>query len=65
VAQTTSISGGISILFSLLISVYPFVNLVDAHAYAIKVVGTVLEQLCCAGVLLGEDEISRPSADCG
>jgi amino acid transporter len=40
--KLTSIAGGISTLFSLVISTYPFVNVVDAHAYAIKIVGTVL-----------------------
>jgi glutamate:GABA antiporter len=46
--KLTSIAGGISTLFSLIISAYPFVNVVDAHAYAIKIVGTVLVSNCVA-----------------
>lgn len=46
--KLTSIAGGISTLFSLIISAYPFVNVVDALAYAIKIVGTVLVSNCVA-----------------
>ena len=46
--KLTSIAGGISTLFCLLISAYPFVNVVDAHAYAIKIVGTVMVGNCVA-----------------
>jgi amino acid transporter len=46
--KLTSIAGGISTLFSLIISAYPFVNVVDAYAYAIKIVGTVLVSNCVA-----------------
>jgi amino acid transporter len=46
--KLTSIAGGISTLFSLLISAYPFVNVADKHAYAIKIVGTVLVSNCVA-----------------
>lgn len=46
--KLTSIAGGISTLFSLIISAYPFVNVVDARAYAIKIVGTVLVSNCVA-----------------
>jgi glutamate:GABA antiporter len=46
--KLTSIAGGISTLFSLLISAYPFVQVVDARAYAIKIVGTVLVSNCIA-----------------
>jgi amino acid transporter len=51
--KLTSVAGGISTMFSLLISVYPFVNVVDAHAYAIKIVGTVLVSNCIALVFYG------------
>jgi hypothetical protein len=37
-----------STLFSLIISAYPFVNVVDAHAYALKIVGTVVVSNCVA-----------------
>ena len=46
--KLTSIAGGISTLFCLLISAYPFVNVVDAHAYAIKISGTVMVSNCVA-----------------
>jgi glutamate:GABA antiporter len=46
--KLTSIAGAISTLFCLLISAYPFVHVVDAHAYAIKIVGTVLLSNCVA-----------------
>lgn len=39
--KLTSIAG-VSKLFSLIITAYPFVNVVYALAYAIKMVGTVL-----------------------
>ncbi len=38
----TSIVGFCATLFSLLISVYPFVDVVDARAYAVKIAGTTL-----------------------
>jgi amino acid transporter len=38
----TSITGFIATLFSLLISAYPFVDVVDARAYAAKIIGTTL-----------------------
>jgi amino acid transporter len=38
----TSIAGVLSTLFSLLISAYPFVNVVDTRVYAIKIVSTVV-----------------------
>lgn len=40
--KLTSIAGVISTLFSLLISAYPYVNVVNKHAYAIKIVSTVV-----------------------
>ena len=46
--KLTSIAGAISTLFSLLISAYPYVNVVNARAYAIKIVGTVLVSNCVA-----------------
>jgi amino acid transporter len=46
--KLTSIAGGISTLFSLLISAYPFVNVADKHTYAIKIVGTVVVSNCIA-----------------
>ena len=46
--KLTLIAGGISTLFCLLISAYPFVNVVDAHAYAIKISGTVMVSNCVA-----------------
>ncbi len=46
--KIASVAGGISTLFSLLISAYPFVTVVDARAYAIKIVGTVLVSNCIA-----------------
>jgi glutamate:GABA antiporter len=46
--KVTSIAGGISTLFSLLISAYPFVDVVNARAYAIKIVSTVLVSNCTA-----------------
>lgn len=44
----TSIAGLCSTAFSLLISAYPFVRVVDARAYAAKIVGTVLVSNCVA-----------------
>ena len=38
----TSIVGFLATLFSLLISVFPFVDVVDARAYAIKIAGTTV-----------------------
>jgi amino acid transporter len=38
----TSIAGFLSTLFSLCISVYPYVQVVDARSYALKIVGTIL-----------------------
>jgi amino acid transporter len=38
----TSITGFVATLFSLLISAYPFVDVVDARAYAAKIIGTTL-----------------------
>jgi amino acid transporter len=38
----TSITGFFATLFSLLISVFPFVDVVDARAYAVKIAGTTL-----------------------
>jgi glutamate:GABA antiporter len=46
--KVTSVAGGVSTLFSLLISAYPFVDVVNARAYAIKIVGTVLVSNCIA-----------------
>jgi hypothetical protein len=46
--KLTSVAGAISTLFSLLISAYPFVDVADKHAYAIKIVGTVLVSNCVA-----------------
>jgi hypothetical protein len=46
--KLTSIAGGISTLYSLIISAYPFVKVVDAKGYAIKIVGTVLVSNCFA-----------------
>jgi amino acid transporter len=46
--KLTSIAGGMATLFSLLISAYPFVDVVDARTYAIKIVGTVLVSNCIA-----------------
>jgi hypothetical protein len=40
--KITSIAGLVSTLFSLLISVFPFVAVTDARAYALKIAGTVL-----------------------
>src|SRR5262249_32750629 len=38
----TSITGFFATLFSLLISVFPFVDVVDARAYALKIAGTTV-----------------------
>ena len=38
----TSFAGLCATLFSLLISAYPFVDVVDARAYAAKILGTTL-----------------------
>jgi amino acid transporter len=38
----TSAAGFLSTLFSLLISAYPFVSVVNAHIYAIKILSTIL-----------------------
>jgi amino acid transporter len=38
----TSAAGFLSTLFSLLISAYPFVSVVNAHVYAIKILSTIL-----------------------
>jgi len=38
----TSIVGFFATLFSLLISVFPFVDVVDARAYAVKIAGTTV-----------------------
>jgi glutamate:GABA antiporter len=38
--KLTSVVGFVATLFSLLISVFPFVDVVDARAYAIKIAGT-------------------------
>ncbi len=38
----TSAVGFLATLFSLLISAYPFVNVVNAHVYAIKILSTIL-----------------------
>ena len=38
----TSAAGFLSTLFSLLISAYPFVNVVNAHVYAAKILLTIL-----------------------
>ena len=46
--KLTSIAGVISTLFSLLISAYPYVNVVNARTYAMKIVGTVLVSNCVA-----------------
>jgi amino acid transporter len=46
--KLTSIAGGISTLYSLIISAYPFVKVVDAKGYAIKIIGTVLVSNCFA-----------------
>jgi glutamate:GABA antiporter len=46
--KVTSIAGGISTLFSLLISAYPFIKVVDPRAYALKIGGTVLVSNCVA-----------------
>ena len=46
--KVTSVVGGISTLFSLLISAYPFVSVVNARAYAVKIVATVLVSNCVA-----------------
>ena len=40
--KITSIAGLVSTLFSLLISVFPFIAVTDARAYALKIAGTVL-----------------------
>jgi glutamate:GABA antiporter len=42
----TSVAGLCSTAFSLLISAYPFVTVVDARAYAAKIVGTLLASNC-------------------
>jgi glutamate:GABA antiporter len=44
----TSVAGLISTAFSLLISAYPFVTVVNASAYAAKIVGTVMMSNCLA-----------------
>ncbi len=46
--KVTSVAGVISTLFCLLISAYPFVNVVNARAYAVKIVATVLVSNCVA-----------------
>ena len=38
----TSVAGFLSTLFSLLISAYPFVTVVSARSYALKILGTIL-----------------------
>ena len=38
----TSVAGFLSTLFSLLISAYPFVNVVNARIYAIKILSTIV-----------------------
>jgi len=38
----TSVAGFLATLFSLLISVYPFVQVIDARAYAVKIAGTTV-----------------------
>jgi len=40
--KVTSVVGFLATLFSLLISVYPFVDVVDARSYAMKIAGTTL-----------------------
>jgi glutamate:GABA antiporter len=46
--KLTSVAGAISTLFSLLISAYPYVTVVDARTYAVKIIGTVLVSNCVA-----------------
>jgi glutamate:GABA antiporter len=46
--KLTSVAGAISTLFCLIISAYPFVNVVNARTYALKIVGTVLVSNCIA-----------------
>jgi hypothetical protein len=40
--KATSVVGFLATLFSLLISVYPFVDVVNARTYAVKIAGTVV-----------------------
>jgi glutamate:GABA antiporter len=64
----TSVAGFIATLFSLLISVYPFVDVVNVRTYAMKIAGTVvlsnLIALCFyrlrrkAGRLAGEEHVA-------
>jgi len=44
----TSIAGFLSTLFSLLISAYPFVSVVNPRTYAIKILSTILLSNCAA-----------------
>ncbi len=46
--KLTSVVGCISTLFCLFISAYPFVNVVDARAYAAKIIATVVISNCVA-----------------
>jgi amino acid transporter len=46
--KCTSVAGLASTAFCLLISVYPFVSVVNAKAYAVKIAGTVLISNCVA-----------------
>jgi glutamate:GABA antiporter len=44
----TSVAGGVSTLFCLVISAYPFVSVVNARSYAAKIAGTLLLSNCIA-----------------
>ena len=46
--KVISVAGLCATAFSFLISAYPFVNVVDARAYAVKIIGTVTVSNCVA-----------------
>ena len=46
--KLASVTGALSTLFCLIISAYPFVTVVDARTYALKIVSTVLLSNCIA-----------------
>jgi hypothetical protein len=56
----TSVAGFLATLFSLAISAYPFVEVVNAPAYAAKILGTTLiSNLAIAGFYLARRKSSR------
>jgi len=56
----TSVVGFFATAFSLLISAYPFVTVVDARAYAAKILGTVVVSNCIA---IGYHKMRRRTAN--